>query len=283
MIKSRFLIPMTLLYMLAFQIDPSNAEEVSLEFPPSKHVEEIETWDRVVCIKSRDASNPQTGRLCSAFMIRKHNRLFLITAGHASSETNGESQLHYLDPQNQPQWVTLKSIVEPSKNPWNRDSVSDLAVAELIQRKGNEPYISHLNQLAFDEELLASTASKRRTEITTIGFPLGIGSSGTLSPLAVPGHIVSKELPAKNDWGTEPIIFSSPPLAQGTSGGPAIITADDATCEAVVGMYIGVMNDQSGAKLSKLVPSRLIKQLINEANQSDPSHDEAAEAMTEKN
>ncbi len=51
-------------------------------------------------------------------------------------------------------------------------------------------------------------------------------------------------------------------MAQGTSGGPAYLNDPCSTKTTVVGMYIGVAGDSSGAKLSKLVPSRLIHEAV---------------------
>jgi hypothetical protein len=74
----------------------------------------------------------------------------------------------------------------------------------------------------------------------------------------VVGNIASKEVKSDNDWGGEFIVYASPALAQGTSGGPVFRRDASATKVLLVGMYIGVVSDNSGAKLSKLVPSRII-------------------------
>ena len=225
----------------------------------------VEKWDRVVCIQTVESPQNKTGRLCSAFLIAKKERLFLVTAGHASAETTGESRVLYLDPSGQSQWVTLNSLVPVSANPWQCHPASDLAIAELIRREGNSIYLDHFKQLAFDFERLAIDEPARLTPIVSAGFPHGLGTTPKLSAIAVPGHTVSRELPAKTEWGVEPIIFSSPALAQGTSGGPAVQVNKDPNDFKIVGMYIGVMSDQTGGKLSKLVPARIIHQAIESA------------------
>lgn len=252
-----------LLFVFIFSNAMSAASENSEAKEPTTQLHAL--WDRVVCIQTLESPQTKTGRLCSAFLVTKANRLFLVTAGHAASETKGESRVLYLDTQSESQWVTLSSLVPHSTNPWQRDQVSDLAIAELIERKGNKIYMDHLRQLAFDADRLTSSSPGRLTPITCIGFPLGVGMVPKVSPLAIPGHIVSDELPAKNDWGTEPILFASPALAQGTSGGPAITVDVNANCTGIVGMYIGVLSDQTGGKLSKLVPAKIIKDAIGKA------------------
>ena len=67
---------------------------------------------------------------------------------------------------------------------------------------------------------------------------------------------------AESRWGKEPIIFCTPALAQGTSGGPAFLLSGPDETMSVIGMYIGVSHDSTGAKLSKMVPARLIRESI---------------------
>jgi hypothetical protein len=44
--------------------------------------------------------------------------LFLVTAGHASAETNRDSHIHYRDPRGNAQWVVLRNFMQGSGNPW---------------------------------------------------------------------------------------------------------------------------------------------------------------------
>lgn len=78
----------------------------------------IERWDRVVCIQSQVENKPDTGKLCSGFLISSEGRLFLVTAGHASEETNRSSKLYYRDPAGATQWVMLKVLFPESVIPW---------------------------------------------------------------------------------------------------------------------------------------------------------------------
>ena len=238
--------------------------------------ESVDRLDRVVCIESRVPSQPNTGKLCSAFLVRVDSRLFIVTAGHASAETNAESRIHYRDPTGESQWVTIKSLVPPSSNPWHRDPTSDFAIAELHPREGNEVYISHLTELSIPWESLCTETPRRATAVVTIGFPLGIGLRQGVSPLAVVGHVASRETLAESSWGQEPIVFCSPALAQGTSGGPTFVLSESQGSTEVVGMYVGIVHDSSGAKLSKMVPAHLIRDCIAEFAK-DEDEDEASE------
>jgi energy-converting hydrogenase Eha subunit A len=223
---------------------------------------EVEPWDRIVCIQSRVESKPDTGKLCSAFIVEADGSLFLVTAGHASAETNLDSRLRYRDPTGKTQWVTLKAFVQGAGNPWHRDAVSDVAIAKIPEVSGTETYFGHFKELAISIDVLQKESPRRTAAIVAVGFPLAIGATGEISPVAVVGNIASRETSVSNTWGKEPIIFCSPALAQGTSGGPAFLQSVDGDRMAVVGMYIGVVSDASGAKLSKLVPARIIHEAI---------------------
>ena len=58
----------------------------------------IQRWDRVVSLQSENENKPGTAQQCSAFLVNTHNKLFLVTAGHASEETHRKSRLVYRDP-----------------------------------------------------------------------------------------------------------------------------------------------------------------------------------------
>jgi len=223
---------------------------------------ETPPWDRVICIQSQVESKPETGKLCSAFFVQAEGSLYLVTAGHASAETNLNSRIRYRDPCGKTQWVSLKGLVQRDGNPWHRDAVSDLAIAKLYAAEGAETYLSDFNKLAISLESICKECPPRTTAVVTVGFPLAIGAGDEISPVAVVGHIASRETVSENTWGNEPIIFCSPALAQGTSGGPAFLKCETYDKTTVVGMYIGVVYDASGAKLSKLVPARVIHAAI---------------------
>lgn len=69
---------------------------------------------------------------------------------------------------------------------------------------------------------------RRTTEVEVAGFPFGFGIEPDVKPLVAMTRIASVELEAKNQWGTEPIVYAFPAIAQGTSGGPALSCIDAA-------------------------------------------------------
>ena len=165
-------------------------------------------------------------------------------------------------PSGESQWVWFNVLFPEKSNPWCRYKNSDLAVARVKPQPDGQVYFSDLMAVSIPLQRVSTEAQMRTTKIDVGGFPLGLGVKDPVSPVAVVGHIASGEIDTDNRWGNEPIIYCTPALAQGTSGGPAFLANESPNSVTVVGMYIGVVLDVSGAKLSKLIPSRLIHDAI---------------------
>lgn len=228
---------------------------------------QLKRWDRTVCLRSPPVNDTGKGHVASAFVVSNAKSLFLVTAAHAAEQTEKRTRLLYQSVDGKPQWVSLGVLMPNNGNPWSRHKSSDLSIAK-IEIDTSSPYFKELSRIAIPANGLSTKPVGRTTEIEFAGFPLGLGIEGQVSPLVVVGTVASKEILTKNDWGTEPMIYCSPDVAQGTSGGPVFLAANSPLPATVVGMYVGVVYDASGGKLSKLVPSRIIHQAIMAKSQS---------------
>ena len=243
--------------LLLFVLLSVSIPRTGLSTPPTLH-----RWERAVCIQSPEENKPDSMKLCSAFFVNSAEQLFLVAAGHGSDETNAKSKLVYRDPAGKSQSVSLKSLCSGESDPWQRDPTSDFAIAEIRPDPNGRLHVDNLMTLSVSLQSVCTETQTPTTQIVTAGFPLGFGAKEPISPLAVVGYVASTEIQSKTRWGHEPIVYCSPAIAQGTSGGPAFLfdrSTDDVT---VVGIYVGVVTDVSGAKLSKMVPSRLIHDAI---------------------
>lgn len=222
----------------------------------------LQRWERVVCIQSPEKDKPNSAKLCTAYLVHTSDKLFLVTSGHGSEETSAKSRLVYRDPSGKSQWVSLKKLFSGESNPWHRDPTSDFAIAHLQPDDDGQRYLEHLKALSVPLDSVSTEPQSPTTPIVTGGFPLGLGAKEPIAPLAVVGYIASEEIKSDTRWGHAPIIYCSPAVAQGTSGGPAFLMDESPDSATVVGMYVGVVSDVSGAKLSKMVPSRFIHAAI---------------------
>lgn len=161
-------------------------------------------------------------------------------------------------------------VTDCKTNPWLSYQNSDIAVAKIVpQEESSKEAIRDLQELAIDIESVAMEAPARTTEIEISGFPIGIGSIPPISPLVMKGSIASREMTSDAQWGTEPIIYAVPVVGAGCSGGPVFKAIDDsAKCE-LLGMYIGMAYDPTGVKLSKIIPSRIIRLAVEASDQSN--------------
>ncbi|MFO0921202.1 MAG: trypsin-like peptidase domain-containing protein [Pirellulales bacterium] len=222
----------------------------------------LQRWDRVVCLLSENRDKPGTQQSCSGFLISSEDQLFLVTADHAANETHSKTRLLYRDSEGKMKAISFETLFVTASNPWTRYKSSDLGIARL---ESSNPEVKELRGLAIPLTCFLKEAPPRTTKLEVSGFPLGLGVSDSLSPLVICGNLASTELTAESRWGREPVLYSTPAVAQGSSGGPAFIADDDFAKVTVAGMYIGVVFDATGAKLSKLVPSRMIYEAIQES------------------
>lgn len=222
----------------------------------------IQPWERVVCIQSPEKDKAESMKLCSAFLVQKADQLFLIASGHGSDETSARSKVVYRDPSGKSQQVSMNLLFSGISNPWQRDATSDFAIALIQPDEKGESYVKHLTGLSVPLDSICTETQLPTKQIVTAGFPLGLGVRDPISPLVIVGHIASVEIETDTKWGREPIIYCTPAVAQGTSGGPAFLMDESPDTVTVVGIYVGVVGDATGGKLSKMVPSRLIHAAI---------------------
>ncbi len=233
-----------------------------------------ERWDRAVCLFTEKKKSDGNRGYASAFLVKKSNDLFLVTALHAAKDTDGLSKLLFRNRSSESKWATLDVVADCKANPWRSYQNSDIAVAKLnLQEEKSRAAYLDLDALAIDYESIPLDTLMRTTEIEITGFPIGIGSVPPISSLAMKGSITSREMMADAQWGAEPIIYAVPVVGAGCSGGPVFKSSDDVTQCDLVGMYIGMAYDPTGVKLSKIVPSRIIRLAI---DAFEPSNAETA-------
>lgn len=216
----------------------------------------LERWDRVVALQTKRES---TSKHATAFLICKGKDVYLVTAHHAASETTGESRLLCLMADGQSRWFMLRGLFPKDTNPWVQYRNSDLAIARLEPEGDEREMMAALRAIALPFDGLLEQVPRRTTRVEFVGFPMALGTMPPISAIVVPGNVVSRELTAETQWGREPIVYATPAIASGTSGGPIFIATDQEEDPAIVGMHVGVEADETGGKLSKLVPARIIR------------------------
>lgn len=219
-------------------------------------------WDRAVGIQSPNLEKANNINFATGFLVRRDEQIYLVSAKHAANETHQDSRLVYRSLNGKSLWVSFKLLFRENNDPWQPYRNSDLSIALIDRTEKNKKEYEQLASIAIPFSALSESVPSRATSIEQTGFPLGLGATEIIRPSVVLGHVVTVELVGKNKWGTEPLFYCSPDFAQGMSGGPTFTRLQDERDVEVVGMYIGVLSDTSGGKLSKIVPSRVIREAI---------------------
>ncbi|MEO1614489.1 MAG: serine protease [Planctomycetota bacterium] len=214
-------------------------------------------WRRAIGLQSKRESET---KFATGFLIQRDRTVFLVTAKHAARETNSETKLLYVNKQGASRWYLFRGLFAAGQDPWREHAHADLAVAKLAPPENTDPTLQSMRDVALDFSQLATALPPRTTPLQVVGFPLALGVGPKMSSLVIPGHLVSKELTKKGDWGTTPIAYSVPAIAAGASGAPAFDLSGQTP--AVIGIYVAITRDKTGAKFSELVPSRLVREII---------------------
>lgn len=228
----------------------------------------LERFDRAFLMrspgeKSGDAKKDELNqRIATAFFVRKDEHVFLVTAGHAAKETTPLTRLEYRTPTGESRWVAFIGLRKGEGDPWRYHKESDVACMQTNIQGIDKTTREHLLALAIDWKQIHTAPLPRTTEIDVVGFPLGLGAHREISALVVRAHVASKEIGIKAKWGHERRIMFAPPTGRGCSGGPAFLASNDVTEAKLIGVFIGLIFDDSGGKLGQLAPVHFVTELI---------------------
>jgi hypothetical protein len=227
---------------------------------------DLERWDRAVCLHTETPTRDgkPSFKSASAFMLLDGNRLFLATAAHAARETSASTKILYRTKEGESRWLTLDGCRRERVEPWRYHPSSDVAVMNVETSKLDDKTIKALFELAIPVNCLVLETPGRTAEIEIVGFPMAIGTRPSVSPLVMKGCVASRETETENRWGTEPIVFAIPAAGAGCSGGPVFSSHDNHSIVRLVGMSAGFHADETGAKLCKVVPARIIQEVVNQ-------------------
>jgi len=222
----------------------------------------VERWDRAICLHTERKTTDGQPTVASGFVVDYKETLWIVSAVHVALDTHPRTRLVYRTNTGESRWVHLGGLTETEKNPWSDFENSDVSIARMQDRPDTTIYYGELKQLAIPFDDLASDAPKRTTKVEITGYPMSFGTTPPIAPLAMVAHVASRELPTPARWGNERIFFAIPSVASGTSGGPVFGSDDDTSNATVVGMYIGLITDSTGAKLSKVIPAHVVRAAI---------------------
>ncbi|MDD3940271.1 MAG: trypsin-like peptidase domain-containing protein [Candidatus Pacebacteria bacterium] len=227
----------------------------------------------VVSLRQKISVDKET--VGTGIFIGKEDKLLLITAEHVAKEINKDGYLILNGPGNIPIKVDINKICNLTSDndiPWIFHDVADVAMLKLEVSDLEKNTLFKNRFLPIDNVFSGKEIISRDLELTTIGFPMGLGAIGRFSPLTFRSYISSGLITLKrsdNEKNCDFFILENPGMG-GYSGGPifdlsvychgAMTSTGNGTF--LRGIMHGTISDKTGGKLAAVTPSFYIKELI---------------------
>lgn len=202
----------------------------------------------------------------TAIFITKNNEPYLLTAAHVVRNMNVKAYAILSDINGVPTKVLLSDLLGGAS--FTKHATADLAKAKINITAINSP---HLMGRCFPYEQIDLTNNpiSKDIELTTIGFPLGLGAVGAkFSPLTYRSYVASPviTLPRFDNKFISDFIILELPSVGGYSGGPTfdlgyIISGSMTTTKKhtiLHGIVHGTITDQTGGKLAAITPCKYL-------------------------
>ncbi len=204
----------------------------------------------------------------TGIFIEKDNKAYLITADHVSKKTNSNSYIIYCDKNNTP--FKRKLVKLNSSLSWISHSIEDISILELDVLNN----MDLLSERCFPYDQIEDDISKisRDDELTSVGFPNGLGAVGKFSPFTFRSYASSSEI-SFTRFDIPKIanfICLENPSVGGYSGGPILdlgimhvgVMTSSTGPTRLIGIMHGTMIDNTGGKIAVFSPAKYIKDLI---------------------
>lgn len=202
--------------------------------------------------------------------VAKGNEMYIVTATHVSKNMDKDAYVIIQGTNNSPVQIELSKLASPIN--WKDHPHADLSVLKLNPKKTVENAYLKGRFIPYDMIDTSKNALSRNTQLTIIGFPLGLGADGYFSPLTY-RTFPSSGLITLNRFDTKTpqtfIILENPSIG-GYSGGPvydlSIMETGNLSMRGagtkLHGFIHGTLSDDTGGKLSAITPAYYLIDLI---------------------
>ncbi len=219
----------------------------------------------VICnIRIPTVTGEETG---TGIFIEKDNQPYLLTAAHVVKNINKNAYIILSDLAGLPTKVSMDVLLGGST--FESHPEADLAKAKILLSATNAPYLSQ-RCFPYKQINIGSDLISKDLELTTIGFPLGLGVTGSrFSPLTFRTYVAAPiiTLPRFDNKTPSDFIILELPSTGGYSGGPmfdlgylisgAMTTQKEHTI--LHGIVHGTISDPTGGKLAAITPCKYLE------------------------
>lgn len=205
---------------------------------------------------------------------------WIVTASHVAKTTNEKTILVESNVDGKALMLPLKLFGELSE--WKHHLVADISCLKINPTQLNISFIKG-HMFPYDHFDVSRECVSRDTELTCIGFPNGLGTSGSFSPFtfrsfASSGFITHNRADTKTP--SEFFCLEHPSVG-GYSGCPVFDlgysvtglitqTKDKTRCH---GIMHGTMSDNTGGKIAIVTPAFYLSDIIISINKADSKDD----------
>jgi hypothetical protein len=234
----------------------------------------LEVWLK---LPNTNAFIPKQTRISgSGLIVMSSNICYLITAKHVATNLTEDCELVMRGDKIEPLRFRMSSITGQPSIRWFHHPVADVSIHPLptVTSEG----LKALNRRALPLEFLEAQTNlpSRDINVTALGFPLGLGAEGEFVPLSRESKVSSGILsdagglffllqdPSVSGYSGGPLIQSGDPrvIATGPTAGSIGVVTGGARCW---GFVSGTYADETGGKMSRIVPAFYAVELIRQA------------------
>lgn len=229
------------------------------------------TFNFVCAIGGYNGNNQALGEalIGTGTFIEKDGRFYILTAEHVISATVTATYIILCDSHMIPRKIDLTQL---NKNyTWKTHPVADMAVMEIDSIAN--PWISS-RSFPYDHCEITMSGLNRDIEVTTVGFPCGLGATNIFAPLtfrSFPASEILKHHRLDKKAIVTDVFFLEDPSIGGYSGGPVFDlaykvdynmtqTKDKTRLYGIMHGFLG--NNVSGGHMSFVTPISYLSQLI---------------------
>lgn len=202
----------------------------------------------------------------TAIFIEKNNEPYLLTAEHVVKNINPQTYAVLSDQNGVPTKVMLNVLLGGATFTYHGQA--DLAKAKIIITAANSSFLQG-RCFPFNQIDISTNPVSKDVELTTIGFPLGLGAVGAkFSPLSYRTYAAAPSitLPRFDNQVQCDFIILELPSIGGYSGGPMfdlgymISGMMTQTKEKTIlhGLVHGTISDPTGGKLAAITPCKYL-------------------------
>lgn len=219
---------------------------------------------KVICnIRIPTGPNENVG---TAIFIEKGQEAYLLTASHVVQNVNAQAYVVMADQNGVPTKVMLNVLLGGAT--FTNHPQADLAKAKINVTTANVQYLSG-RCFPYDHIDISNNLVSKDVELTTIGFPLGLGVAGAkFTPLSFRTYAAGPSISlqrADNNVQCDFIVLELPSVG-GYSGGPLFdlgymisgMMTQTKQKTILHGIVHGTISDPTGGKLAAITPCKYL-------------------------